>query len=221
MVRYRRNFVPGGKFFFTVTLADRRSSVLVDHVGLLRDAFRKTRDRNPFAVDAIVILPDHLHAILTLPPDDFDFSGRWKAIKAAFTRSVVAIGAPIPRNHRGEYALWQRRFWEHTIRDERDFERCSNYIHFNPVKHRIVSIPAEWPFSSLRSYVRAGLLPRDWGGDGRADDTNFGERVAISRMSGSLHPGYVRAQTKTPASLPGFALSYCVKSVGLEVSSRK
>src|ERR1700692_789639 len=114
MVRYRRNVVPGGTFFFTATLADRRSSVLVDHVGLLRTAFRKARDRKSFAVDAIVILPDHLHAILSLPPGDSDFSGRWKAIKAAFTRSITATGARIPRDHRGEYLLWQKRFWEHT-----------------------------------------------------------------------------------------------------------
>jgi putative transposase len=149
MVRYRRNFVPGGTFFFTLTLADRRSSVLVDHVGLLRAAFRGARQRRPFAVDAIVILPDHLHAILTLPPDDSDFSGRWKAIKARFTRSIVATGAGIPRDNRGEYLLWQRRFWEHTICDDDDFERCANYVHFNPVKHRLVSTPGEWLFSSL------------------------------------------------------------------------
>ncbi len=160
MVLYRRNVVPGGTFFFTVTLADRRSSVLVDHVGLLRRAFRNARDRKSFVVDAIVILPDHLHAILTLPPGDSDFSGRWRAIKAEFTRSIVRTGATIPRDDRGEYLLWQRRFWEHTIRDDQDFERCANYIHFNPVKHRLVSIPGEWPFSSLHRYVRAGIATR-------------------------------------------------------------
>jgi putative transposase len=177
MVRYRRNFVPGGTFFFTLTLADRRSSVLVDHIGLLRAAFRNTRERRSLAVDAIVILPDHLHAILSLPAGDSDFSGRWRAIKAAFTRSLVATGAAIPRDRRGEYLLWQRRFWEHTIRDDRDLERCANYVHFNPVKHRLVSVPGEWPFSSLHRYVRAGTLPRDWGGDDGADSSNFGERA--------------------------------------------
>jgi putative transposase len=175
MVRYRRNFVPGGTFFFTVALADRRSSLLVDHVGLLRAAFRHARDRKSFAVDAIVILPDHLHAILTLPSGDSNFSGRWRAIKAAFTRSVVATGKAVLRDSRGEYLLWQRRFWEHTIRNDLDFERCANYIHVNPVKHRLVSTPAEWPFSSLHRYIRAGVLPHDWGGDDRADDADFGE----------------------------------------------
>ena len=177
MVRYRRSVVPGGTFFFTVTLADRRSSVLVDHVGLLRSAFRHTRDRHSFAIDAIVVLPDHLHAIFTLPPGDSDFSGRWKAIKSAFTRNIVAAGMTVARDHRGQYLLWQSRFWEHTIRDDRDFERCANYIHFNPVKHRLASTPVEWPLSSLHRYVRTGILPRDWGGDGRVDDASFGERA--------------------------------------------
>src|SRR2546430_6104586 len=120
MVRYRRNFVPGGTYFFTVTLADRTSSAIVDHAGALRTAFRITRAERPFTIDAIVILPDHLHAVMTLPPEDSDFSGRWRQIKSLFTRHVVARGLPVVRNQRGEYALWQRRFWEHTIRDEKD-----------------------------------------------------------------------------------------------------
>jgi putative transposase len=177
MVRYRRNFVPGGTFFFTVTLDDRRSSVLVDHVALLRAAFRKTRTERPFVVDAIVVLPDHLHAIMTLPPDDSDFSDRWRRIKGTFTRSVVAAGVPISRDHRGEYTLWQKRFWEHTIRNDRDFERRADYIHFNPVKHRLVSSPSNWPFSSLHRYVRAGILTQDWGGDSHVESANFGERA--------------------------------------------
>ena len=178
MVRYRRNFLPGGTFFFTVTLDDRRSSALIDHIGLVRAAFRGTRNLKPFVIDAIVILPDHLHAIWTLPESDADFSDRWRRIKGAFTRGVVATGASVPSDHRGEYALWQRRFWEHTVRDERDFERCVDYIHFNPVKHGLVSSPVAWPFSSLHRYIRAGVLPRDWGGDGRAHKgANFGEGV--------------------------------------------
>ncbi|ABD89896.1 REP-associated tyrosine transposase [Rhodopseudomonas palustris] len=175
MVLYRRNFLPGGTFFFTVTLADRRSSALVTHIDLLRDAFRKAKHQKPFAIDAIVILPDHLHAIFTLPADDSDFPGRWKAVKAAFTRGVVATGASIPRDHRGEYALWQRRYWEHTIRDDRDFERCADYIHINPVKHGLVAAPNAWPYSSLHRYIRAGILDCDWGGDGKTDIEGFGE----------------------------------------------
>ncbi|TAH68143.1 MAG: transposase [Rhodopseudomonas palustris] len=169
MVRYRRNLLPGGTFFFTVTLANRQSSALITHIDLLREAFRQTRSRKPFVIDAIVILPDHLHAIWTLPAGDADFPGRWKAIKAAFSRSMAVNGG-------GERALWQHRYWEHTIRDEADFERCANYIHFNPVKHGLVSSPGAWPHSSLHHFVRAGLLPPDWGGHSNLDAAGFGER---------------------------------------------
>jgi putative transposase len=175
VVRYRRNFVPGGTFFFTVTLDDRGASTLVDHVSILRSAFRTTRAERPFTIDAIVILPDHLHVIMTLPDADSDFSGRWRRIKSLFTHQLAASGAPIRRNDRGEFSLWQRRFWEHTIRDDPDYERCTDYIHFNPVKHGLVRSPADWPHSSLHRYVRAGVLPADWGG--AADIAGkFGER---------------------------------------------
>jgi putative transposase len=159
MVRYRRNLVPGGTFFFTVALADRRSSTLVDHISSLPAAFRVTRSERPFTIDAVVILPEHLHAIITLPPDDFDHSGRWRRIKSYFTRHVVARGVAVERNHKGEYALWQRRFWEHTIRDENDFARHVDYVHFNPTKHGLVSRVSNWPHSSFHQYVRNGLLP--------------------------------------------------------------
>ena len=175
MVRYRRNLVPGGTFFFTVTLQNRRASLLVDHVGFLREAFRRARDEQPFTIDAIAVLPDHLHAIWTLPPGDADFSGRWKRIKSGFTRNAMRAGVSASQNARGEYDLWQRRFWEHTVRDDADFERCANYIHFNPVKHKLVSAPADWKLSSVHRYIRDGILPRDWGGNGIAVDGDFGE----------------------------------------------
>ncbi len=176
MVRYRRNFLPGGSFFFTVTLEDRRSSALVDHIEDLRAAFRVTANERPFTIDAVVILPDHLHAIFTLPPEDFDFSGRWRRIKSHFTRHVVARGVAVERNRKGEHRLWQRRFWEHTIRNEKDFARHFDYIHFNPVKHGLVSRVCDWPYSSFHQNVRSGLLPQDWGGVVDDAKTNFGER---------------------------------------------
>jgi putative transposase len=129
MVRYRRNLVPGGTFFFTVTLLDRRSRVLIERIAALRTAFRVARKERPFAIDAVVILPDHLHVVMTLPPDDADFSGRWRRIKGIFTHQVVAGGETIRHNRKGEYALWQRRFWEHTISDDGDFARHVDYIH--------------------------------------------------------------------------------------------
>jgi putative transposase len=176
MVSYRRNFIPGGTFFFTVTVADRRSSVLVDHIGLLRRAFRTTRRERPFAIDAVVVIPDHLHIVMTLPPADADFPGRWRRIKSLFTRHVVADGVACERNPRGEYSLWQRRFWEHTIRDEADLVRHLDYIHYNPVKHGLVPRAGDWPHSSFHRYVKLGVLPSDWGGVA-ARGPGFGERA--------------------------------------------
>jgi putative transposase len=176
MVRYRRNFVPGGTFFFTVTLADRRSRMLTEHVAHLRMAFREARRQRPLTIDAIVILPEHLHAVMTLPANDTNFSARWQRIKGLFTRRV-ATGFPFVRDRRGEYGLWQKRFWEHTIRDDDDFARHIDYIHFNPVKHGLVSRVSSWRYSSFHRYVKSGLLPADWGGDVAISDGSFGERV--------------------------------------------
>jgi putative transposase len=174
MVRYRRNRLPGGRFFFTVALADRHSRALVEHVGALRDSFRMAQSKRPFATEAIVILPDHLHAILTLPEGDHDFAGRWRRIKSYFTRQVAALHPGLQPNRRGEYGLWQRRFWEHTIRDDNDLARHIDYIHFNPVKHGHVLHVRDWPYSSFHRYVREGVLSDDWGGR-REHDAGFGE----------------------------------------------
>jgi len=117
-----------------------------------------------------------LHAVLTLPPNDADYSGRWRLIKTLFSTAVLAAGGPVKRHANHELALWQRRFWEHTIRNDHDLTRHVDYIHFNPVKHGLVSRVRDWPHSSFHRYVRDGLLPNDWAGD--ADDTgvDFGER---------------------------------------------
>jgi putative transposase len=175
MVNYRRNLVPGGTYFFTVALANRRSSVLVDNVDSLRQAFLKARTERPFEIDAIVILPEHLHTIMTLPLTDPDYSGRWRRVKGLFTRALVNSGMFIARDSRGEYQLWQHRFWEHTIRDDTDFERHVDYIHFNPIKHNLVSRVADWPHSSFHRYVKRGVLPRDWAGVAGAANGSFGE----------------------------------------------
>ena len=176
MVGYRRNFLPGGTFFFTVTLADRQSTLLTDHISVLREAFRKTRAERPFDIDAIVILPDHLHAILTLPEGDADFSHRWRRIKSIFTRRVLYHdGEMAPRDHTGRL-LWQRRFWEHTIRDETDFSGHVDYIHFNPTKHGLVSNPFDWPHSSLHRFARSGIVTTDWDLEAEVQD-QLGELV--------------------------------------------
>jgi putative transposase len=176
MVRYRRNLVPGGTYFFTATLVDRRSTELVEHVGVLRASVRETRAAHPFTIDAVVVLPDHLHIVMTLPTEDANFASRLSLIKRRFTTAVAEAGVRIPRHSNGEYALWQRRFWEHTIRDERDFERHVDYIHFNPVKHGLVKRVRDWPYSSFHRYVRRGMLPEDWGGDLAEGRASFGER---------------------------------------------
>jgi putative transposase len=176
MVRYRRNVVAGGAFFFTVTLADRRSTLLVDRIQALRAAFRVTRRDRPFAIDAVVILPDHLHAILTLPADDADFSARWRRIKGHFSTALIDAGAVLKRHSNGDLALWQWRFWEHTIRDETDFMRHVDYIHFNPVKRGLVARVRDWPHSSFHRYVREGIVPDDWAGDAGTGRGKYGER---------------------------------------------
>lgn len=175
MVRYRRNFVDGGTYFFTATLLDRRSDALIRHIDALRAAFRLTRQAHPFAIGAVVVLPDHLHVVMTLPAGDADFPTRWRLIKRRFTAAVADAGAPVPRRRNSELGLWQRRFWEHTIRDDRDLEAHVDYIHYNPVKHGLVARVRDWPHSSFHQYVRRGLCPPDWAGDARGGKGKFGE----------------------------------------------
>ena len=173
MVNYRRARVPGATYFFTVTLRDRGSDHLAAQAGLLRAIFWTVRRQRPFAVDAAIVLPDHIHTIWTLPPGDADYSGRWRAIKARFSRTLARDGIPLARNRRGEYDLWQRRFWEHLIRDEEDFVRHVDYIHCNPVKHGLVGNLFDWRWSSIHQYVRRGIIPPDW--FGRDQNGHFGD----------------------------------------------
>jgi putative transposase len=176
MVHYRRNFIPGGTYFFTVTLADRRSTLLTDHIAPLRAAIRTAKAEQRFEIDAIVILPEHLHAVMTLAPGDADFPRLWRRLKGHFTQTLLAEGIAIPQTANGEHQLWQRRFWEHTIRDDTDFARHVDYVHFNPVKHRLVPRVADWPHSSFHRFVQAGTLPEDWGGTDANDSPGYGER---------------------------------------------
>jgi putative transposase len=176
MTNYRRNFLAGGCFFFTVNLADRHLRLLTEHTGLLRQAFRYARHRHPFTIDAIVVLPDHLHAIWTLPQDDADFAMRWRQIKSEFSRGLPdgeRISASRAAKH--ERGIWQRRYWEHTLRDGEDFARHADYIHFNPVKHGHVKQVADWPYSSFHRMVKLGVYPLDWGGEALPAAGSFGE----------------------------------------------
>jgi putative transposase len=177
MTAYRRNIIPGATCFFTVNLADRRLALLTGNIESLRAAFRATRLRHPFAINAIVILPDHLHAIWTLPEEDGDFAVRWSLIKAGFSR-LLPRGEPVSqsRRRRRERGIWQRHYWEHTIRDADDFARHVDYIHFNPVKHGYVENVADWPYSSFHRMVRRGLYPAEWTIGTSDPGGNFGEQ---------------------------------------------
>jgi putative transposase len=166
MSRYRRAKIEGGTFFFTVTLADRSSDILVRHIDRLRNAYVSAQKRFPFQTIAICILPDHLHAIWSLPPENSDFSYRWNLIKGGFSRGFPGrADRTQSKLSRREKGIWQRRFWEHAIRDDADLERHVDYIHFNPVKHGYVTRLCDWPHSSFHRFVAEGILPADWGGD--------------------------------------------------------
>ena len=179
MRRYIRSDTPGATYFFTLTLRDRSARWLVDHVTELRACVAEVKARHPFEIEAMVVLPEHLHALWRLPVDDADFSTRWMLVKQGFTRQLCDAGVldeagAQARGVKGERGLWQRRFWEHQIRDEDDFARHVDYIHFNPVKHGWVLRARDWPYSSLHRYVRDGRLPADWG-IGAAIEGQFGE----------------------------------------------
>jgi putative transposase len=163
MVLYRRNRVKGGTYFFTVTLRDRHSSLLIDRIDFLRDALRQTLKEKPFQIDAWVVLPEHIHAIWTLPIGDDDYSGRWRLIKSRFSHQV-AKADNLTHKAKGEYQIWQRRFWEHTIRDDNDFSKHVDYIHYNPVKHGYVTEVRNWQYSIFHRYVKLGILNEQWGG---------------------------------------------------------
>ena len=178
-MRYVRTQAKGGTFFFTV-VTYRRKNILggPENVSLLKEAFRAVMDAHPFIIDAIVVLPDHLHCLWTLPESDNDFPTRWRLIKSAFSRRCgsESKGTPsISRSAKKEQAVWQRRYWEHQIRDEGDFVRHVEYIHYNPVKHGLAASPKEWVHSSFHRFVREGKYPLDWGNSvDMAFDANIG-----------------------------------------------
>jgi putative transposase len=175
MPNYRRSNINGGVFFFTVVLADRSSHLLIENIERLRSVYRVVRERRPFETIAVCILPDHIHAVWALPEHDKDFAGRWSLIKSGFSRGLE----PRPRSQskvaKREKGIWQRRYWEHAVRDESDLERHVDYVHFTPVKHGYVARVADWPHSSFHRFVERRLLPADWGGDVKEIAGSFGE----------------------------------------------
>ncbi len=164
MPNYRRANAAGATYFFTVALADRSSHLLVDEIDRLRRAFHVVRKRAPFEIVAICVLPDHLHTVWTLPENDADFSARWAQIKRLFSSGLPpSQSRSESKANKREKGIWQRRFWEHQIRNEAELQRCVDYIHFNPVKHGHVSHVCDWPHSSFLRYVQHGWLNANWG----------------------------------------------------------
>ena len=166
-MEYRRAKTPGTSYFFTVVTYQRRRFLCQgENVNLLRSAFRYVMEKHPFQMDAIVILPEHIHSLWTLPESDANFSTRWRLIKSWFSRQCnfqYQGQIPASRQHKGEKAIWQRRFWEHQIQDNRDFIAHVEYIHYNPVHHGLVKAPKDWAYSSFHNYVQRGIYDVMWG----------------------------------------------------------
>lgn len=182
MPNYRRARVAGGTYFFTVVTEGRRK-ILTEPESreALREAIHLVRRDHPFTIDALVLLPEHIHCLWTLPAGDTDYSKRWGLIKAGFSKRMKICppfydDASSSRKRHRESSIWQRRFWEHQIRDEDDFRRHMDYIHFNPVKHGLATRAADWPYSTFHRYVANGVYPESWGNsDGSVLDGEFGE----------------------------------------------
>ncbi len=170
-MHYRRATTPGATYFFTVVTYQRQRVFHVpETIDSLRQAFRTVKATHPFTIEAIVVLPDHLHCVWSLPPGDADFSTRWRLIKTTFTRACperYKRQRNDSRLDKKEQAVWQRRFWEHQIRDEPDLKHHIDYIHYNPVHHQLVKHPKDWQYSSFHGYVNRGIYEVDWG----AEDT--------------------------------------------------
>ena len=168
MPNYRRACTLGASWFFTVNLLQRRNNeLLVRNIDMLRACVARERARRPFVVNAWVVLPEHMHWIWTLPDGDADFATRWRRIKTDFSRAHPGLErVSIDRQRRGERAIWQRRYWEHCIRDETDYRHHVDYIHYNPVKHGWVRRAADWPHSSFRHFVARGVYDEGWADEG-------------------------------------------------------
>ena len=169
MSRYRRADVAGGSYFFTV-VTERRQRILTDEAvrGALREGIERVRLQWPFVIDGWVLLPDHLHAIWTLPAGDADFPLRWRLIKSHVTRRCGSLyerkgWLTARRIEKKQGTLWQHRYWEQCLRDEQDFRRHMDYLHWNPVKHGLVKSVLDWPWSSFHRYVSQGVYQKDWG----------------------------------------------------------
>jgi putative transposase len=176
-MEYRRATAAGGSYFFTVNLADRSADTLVQHIAELRSVMQRVKQSHPFSIVAMVVLPEHLHTIWRMPHGDADYPMRWSLIKSNFSRQI-AKGEQIhvSRLAKRERGIWQRRYWEHQIRDDADLARHVDYIHYNPVKHGWVTRVEDWQHSTFHEYVRREVVPPDWGGCMGGEENDYGER---------------------------------------------
>lgn len=169
MSNYKRLYIEGGIYFFTVVTFKRRPFLTTELARkCLHQSWQEVRDNRPFEIDAVCLMPDHLHCVWTLPEGDSNFSVRWNSIKSKFTKLYLANGGEDGQRNRsrkrsGEAAVWHRRFWEHALRDPDDYRRHVDYIHFNPVKHGLTQRPGDWDWSSFRRYVEEGIYEDNWG----------------------------------------------------------
>jgi putative transposase len=176
-MHYRRANTAGGTYFFTVNLANRGCDLLLQHVADLRAVTNAVKQAHPFAILAMVVLPEHLHALWRMPNGDVDYPMRWSLIKAGFSRRIESNERiSKSRQAKRERGIWQRRYWEHQIRDEGDLARHVDYIHYNPVKHGWVSRAVDWPHSTLHGYIERGMVTADWGGRIDEGPGSYGER---------------------------------------------
>ena len=190
MPNYRRVYIPGGTFFFTVVTENRAPFLCDDRArAILRTSIENCRHKWPMTIDAIVLLPDHLHTIWTLPTDDSDYCRRWAWIKKEFTKAWLAShgkeqsrsDSRLRNRRRG---VWQRRFWEHAIRNDDDLINHVEYIHYNPIKHGLVKCPHNWPYSSFHRYVAQGVYPQDWACACKSDKPHVANYDEIAKQAG-------------------------------------
>jgi putative transposase len=161
---YRRAWHAGGTYFFTINLLNRhQNDLLTRHINVLREVVASVQKRHPFSIHAWVVLPEHLHAVIELPQNDDDFATRWRLIKSDFSKAIPPLEhRSTVRLKRGERGIWQRRYWEHLIRDEADYQAHMDYVHINPVKHGLVNRVQDWPYSTFHRLVEKGIYPIDW-----------------------------------------------------------
>ncbi|WED43281.1 REP-associated tyrosine transposase [Legionella cardiaca] len=175
-MQYRRTFALGATYFFTLNLLNKESDLLIQQIHFLKFAFKKVQQKHPFYIDAIVIMPNHWHMIMTLPENDGNYSMRLSLIKSNFSRQIIANEyISLSRQKKRERGIWQRRYWEHLIRDTEDYEHHINYIHYNPVKHGYVNNPSDWPYSSIHRFIKQAILPKKWAYNDKCIQSGYGE----------------------------------------------